>query len=249
MQYADILRQGRKNLVQLREAPDAASTLNLKDKKIEAERVAIEEQMEEKYQADALVEEQKRALVEERQQRMRAEAEEKALLRKMPATTRSDGSQLSNSALAAAGMAAVVGSAVVFNSAESGTSKESESPRSLEQEGAVFASATLSSPPTPTIVKAAKEAICDEVTVKSPTIATKIEASSTEATAANIARPKPIDVQASQTTSGRLDAPQVDKEELAAKAMEEYLEKDDGGDDWLQSLNQILEEEEDANDV
>jgi hypothetical protein len=36
--------------------------------------------------------------------------------------------------------------------------------------------------------------------------------------------------------------------ETARLAMEEYMKKDDGGTDWLQMMNQIMEEEED-NDI
>ena len=250
-QYTNVLRQGRENLVRLRSAPDAAATLNLKDQKIEAERVAIEEEMEEKYQADALIEEQKRAAVEERRQQRREQAEAKALLRKGPEMSQSssDSSLFANSAWAFGGSAAVVGSALVFNSADSGKGETSESRDREEAEPVLAAAAAVASAP-PSLGGQEKSNLADGVIVD-PNLQrapvgpndTSTSDGETESKMTEIDETADATIEIAEAVLSSLDEKQR-KEELAAKAMEEYMDKDDGGGDWLLSLTEIIDEEE-----
>lgn len=228
--YETILTKGRENLRMLRDEPDAAETMNLKDQKIEEERLAVEKVMAEKYQVQALAEERKQAAREERRGQIQQEARERAVQRNTgtPVTVPS-------AALVAGGAATIVGLAAVLSSAP-----ESKQSASKQQRGEIPAKTSSGS--------------LNVHGDSAPAVATSVVAEINAVTAEYVASDIKIDAKASngtQTSSqpktqvaeaqGITEQP-IDKEEIAAKAMKEYLEKDDGGDDWLQSLSEIISE-------
>jgi broad specificity phosphatase PhoE len=208
--YQAVLAQGRENLKKLR----ANEYVNLKDKKLEEEQVAIEKQMQQKDRQRKAAEDRERKERLERQRQLDAEKEER---RKQQAADGSEG--VPRAAVGAAAAAAAGGFWFLGNSNKTLVSSEKDEKPSEVLE-------VTSNTTTSVIINDAD--------------AESIASSMHEAAS------KPQRVNGDP--KGRyppLEEEILDPREAAEKAMQEYLNQDDGGEDWLLSVSEIMNEPSD----
>ena len=187
-EYAQIIKLGRKELESMRS--ESSNVVNLKDQKMEAERIAIDkeynQQQEEKRQQEALLElDRQRRLEETRRQQ-------------------GDDDSMAGIPLAAFGAAGAVAI------------------------GGIFAASGGDKTTTTTVMDS-------ETTVDMANNETEqLDSSLLE---------QEMDLSESglqKNTSARSDP-----YEAAEKAMQEYLDRDDGAEDWLTVMSEIIEDDDD----
>jgi broad specificity phosphatase PhoE len=192
--YQEVLREGRATLKELRETQRLGGTVaNLKDQRIEEERIAIETEYREK--------ERKRinAVLREKEQRMNRQHE-------IAAQRDEHGSDISSQI--ALGVASVAGA--------SATAWRLGSSRELDEKLEV----STIDPGNELLASDGIPIIADNDLVSG------------------------LHVMSSDNKTDGVAAPILDPQEKARIAMEEYLNRDDGADDWILSLSQIIDESE-----
>lgn len=243
-EYKSIITAGRDELSRLRSSKDIVS---LKDKRLEAERIQIDNQYNEKEAERQEQEEAKRVSREEmarevrekeeerklERQRVREQKEERRLEKLRPAVraepTTPDG-EISGPVVAL-GTAAVIGTAGLLAVA-----------RSEEQAPAKVVSNKSDNPVEPKTKEAASAlgiATSNDAPKASETELTETAASKDVETVDLLAE---INLEDTVETTPE----PIDPFEAAEQAMEEYLNKDDGGEDWLAVMSEIIDEPKDS---
>lgn len=188
--YDDIIQNGRKTLAELKaSASDIGQTryVNLRDKKIEEERLEVEEVVEAKYRRQRL------AKLEEENMRKK---------RQLQYSADNDLSSSSQFLLGVGGMLAAAGAGLAINRNES-SSSEVELLVDRTKEETDTRAAMYTSNPEKTVVNGG-------------------------GTSVFLSTPRPLD-----------------PKESAEKAMQEYLDRDDGGADWIRVMADIIQEPDD----
>jgi hypothetical protein len=220
--YQAVLKQGRDNLKQLRAGK---GTANLKDEKLEQERIAIEMQMAEK--------EQKRAMAEEQENQRRLQRQEEVLAAESNAAVSSP---------VLLGVAAAGGIALVASDSAS----SSQSRQRQQQQAIAATNATLSE----TAAVGNNFTDTTRVTGQILDLNTNAGAELFSTTPSVLSKQRVNgDRNGNFSATLRQEEELIDPQRAAERAMEEYMNRDDGGSDWLLSLAEILEEEDEEDFV
>ena len=220
--YEETLAKGRKELARLRETT-TTETLSLKDELLEEDRKEIDKQYQEGQDAIRIEKQQE----EDRRQSMR-EAEQK----KRAESSKNGDSSLSNTnpPLAAGAAFGAVGLAGIF-AASGGEEEGRKDNLARERLKEIDAQAN--------IADASEEQI--EVFSPSVTALDGLETITDEVQnmvlSDTSAKPKPSQLLTKE-----------DRARAAEEAMEQYMDRDDGADDWLSTLSQIAQEDNDRDD-
>ena len=214
--YQAILKQGRANLQNLR---SEGGIVNLKDQKMEAERIEIDEEVATRNR------ERERARQEEEQARLQ-------LQRQLQQQNGDNSNSVSPSGLAA-GVLLALGGAAAAAIGVGGGGDDKEKGTMSAQASMITNSTTplLSTPPLE----------------QSSTAGVGSSTSTATKTAGLYASTLPARERVNGTRNSTFVAePEVilDPKEAARQAMDEYMNRDDGATDWLMSLNDIIEEVE-----
>lgn len=250
--YQTVLAQGRENLAALR---SGKGVVNLKDVKMESERLEVEQEY----------------MAKEQQRRKREEKEEAArnAIRKQSEVERGDIRGSSDPAAsneppnmwmgsALAGLAAIVvgaGSAALSKQAEDETLAAS-AVRGGSTNTTIFDvpttqtgmnNAVAASNRTGTIATADEEiaAVATTPSTNSAADGGGLYSTNTE----GIITRQRVNGARNNTFPAQSPPQQLDPKEAARQAMEEYMDRDDGAGDWLMSLSDILQEDDDDDSV
>ena len=220
--YEETLAKGRKELARLRETT-TTETLSLKDELLEEDRKEIDKQYQEGQDAIRIEKQQE----EDRRQSMR-EAEQK----KRAESSKNGDSSLSNTnpPLAAGAAFGAVGLAGIF-AASGGEEEGRKDNLARERLKEIDAQANIA---------AASE---EQIEVFSPSVTALDGLETITDEVQNMvlsdtsAKPKPSQLLTKE-----------DRARAAEEAMEQYMDRDDGADDWLSTLSQIAQEDNDRDD-
>ncbi|KAL7581726.1 hypothetical protein ACA910_022265 [Epithemia clementina (nom. ined.)] len=230
-EYQRILKEGRDNLAKLR---TTKTFVNRKDARIEAERLAIDEQYN-------LEQTRRRQAAEAKLERERKDQEEARLERERKSRVRqedlqfmtADDETLRTGTIAGASFLAIVGATQL---GKSGDDKDLKDPNNdSEAAGAPLAAENAS----PTL-----SSYFGESSSISSLNATQNDSNVTTV----IPQPANGDLRGTLEQIAALPpvAEPVDRYAAAQKAMEEYLNEDDGGAAWLFSLSELMEDNADS---
>lgn len=223
--YQTYLDEGRANLQELREQKEF---INKKDIKMEQERVAIEKAYQEKeerrQQAREREEAARRQRAEELARRQENAKEVEMARRERVGTSGSDSVSLF-------GSVAAVGAAAAVRAVQRGG--EAEAPGN---ETAIHRTSSTDSPPN---VPAVNVTQVNTTTIVLPktTLPPRVEPIA--------ATDDPDSALQAIVTGPRPPSTKEKRERAAQVAMELYMEQDDGGDDWLRSIGEILNSTDD----
>jgi broad specificity phosphatase PhoE len=253
--YAGLVDKGRKRLKTLRETNEF---VNMKDQKIEAERLAIEQRKVEKNMERDMEEQQERQKIVERQQQI-AESQEKQRQQELQKKSerqqrvaasqqqqKSNGSfSLPPAALGLVGVAVVgsVAAQMVGGDGDdtSGASPSTSSatadpePLSAELDEPVLTNGTATADPEPSSAELGEPVLTNGSLHSSTQTEASIPPGSAEQRVNGDT--KSIFDEGPSQPENPIDA--------AEKAMQDYLDEDDGGDAWLQSMAEIIQESDD----
>jgi len=221
--YQQVLAQGRQNLQELR---SGKGLVNLKDQKVDAERMAVDREYEEKLRQRARVVQQED---EARLARQRVLDAERGIV--VPSNDDAEPPNLwAGSALAGLAVAAVGAGSV------------------LSKDKTADKAALLDSSSNNTNVARLTEDRVKGVPAELPTVdlgSTVAAAVTTSSSSGLYGSPAPHKG-ASRSSNNTVVAPEEpDPQELARQAMEEYMNRDDGASDWLSTLSEMIEEKDD----
>lgn len=231
--YEQVVRQGRDTLQQLRTA-DPDLWVSRRDQQIEDERIALETEFQAKKQRQIEARNAAEQAQRIERQKQLAEAAGDGATRGAPSTT---------VLLGVAGTVALSGIAVAVapsDTTERNLKGTPAAPIAAVSESGV---ATASLPGSSTVAVSSGPGVGLYGTPPRPppvngedATGTALERPPPTTAAANIAAPSPP-----------LTIPE--RREAARVAMEAYLDRDDGAGDWLQSLADILQDEDDGDDA
>lgn len=239
-QYNALIEEGKVELKRLRSMNDE-DIVSKKDMMIENERVAIEEEYQQREQERLDREES------ERQARLaRLEELERTRLKSRGISVDDhDGTTTTPNADASIPQLVIGGALAAYAviSLSSAGQDTRNDPRTRSN------AATSTSPSTPSGDNTILTDLSDAPGLAiSPSMNTTSANSSPTAAAADVFADMLNDYQvSSQAPSTLYDTPQKSQEERnddARKAMQDYMDQDDGGDDWLQTMATILEEDD-----
>jgi broad specificity phosphatase PhoE len=237
--YTATLQQGKEELERLR-SMDSTNLVSKKDQLLEQEQLAIEKD----YQQAAEARQRKEREVEQARLARQRDIQQAAETRRKKNELEQSSSSVQSSGKVIDGSTAVgglVGGAVIVGVSvlafgENDTGKETRSRREIEtpvtQAEVNITLTKVDSNSTPLRMDTAGENSSSQVT-RAREITNNGENNATRQSLQQIA---PLIQQPPQTEKEKIDAARV--------AMEEYMNRDDGGDDWLSMLNEIIEEKE-----
>jgi broad specificity phosphatase PhoE len=250
--YTASIHRGQEELQRLRSL-DMTTIVSRKDQLLEQEQMAIEKEYRTKKEAQRKKEEEaeQARLARQRQigdaRRKREEDAERARLAKQPMTNQNSGMTTKsidpNVAISGILAGAVIGglSMVAFGSNDDAKQpkdpeKDKSSKQKLsEQEGddTIVTSTSMREPQKST----GKAVDVNQATVQRPSLYGD-SAISNNKISYQVTQPPPPP-----------PLTEEDRREAARLAMEDYLNQDDGGEDWLEMMNQLLVDEEDVEAV
>lgn len=221
--YTRTLEQGRKRLATMRSTEEF---VNMKDQKIEAERLAIDQQLLVKAEMREKEEDINRKKQVERQRQVADSLQKKSRQRqvvdsfqkKSVGSSQVPSSVMSLMGLAAAGLATI---AVGGGSSKEDVKKEAEADSSASAR--VTAAVALETPGTLATGDIFASAVA-------PTTTTSTSAPVISGNAKSLFDDGPT------TIEGRADAAKI--------AMQQYMDQDDGGGDWLVTMSELMDEDE-----
>ena len=227
--YQQTLKVGRENLKSLQSQTDIVS---LKDQRIEEEQQVVEQAYREKEAKRLATEEAKETQRRQMAERAREEQKMRVREKQVAASTQGGGQGTTDPVLAAIGFLAVGGTGVLLSGGNDKEEVESLSGVSTavrapgNETGTGFAMANMTAPVdfgiTPT---------------RQSSGATDLSISDT-----------PETIRVNGDSNGKISITSEDRIQAAEKAMDEYLNLDDGGDAWLNSLAEIASDEEEDED-
>jgi broad specificity phosphatase PhoE len=212
--YNEILKQGRLALKELRATHDSGGTVtNLKDKRIEEERIIIENEYRKKQQQRIEAELQREAIRSKRQYDV------------VEARRGTDKPDIGTDT--ALGMAAIVGSGSAAWYFSSNSTRVSSTINATESDSSQLRPST------------------HQRTLERFNFSSNRGSlySVQEVGTLNRNEISPEESLGKRSINARTVKPTFDPKEKARIAMEEYLNRDDGADDWLLSITQIINEE------
>lgn len=227
--YEETLAKGRKELARLRDTT-TTETLSLKDELLEEDRKEIDKQYQEGQEAIRVEKQQEQA----RRQSMREAEQKKRVEKRVESNNNGDSMSSTNPSLAAGAAFGAVGLAGIF--AASGGEEEGTKERlALERLKEIDAPSNTTGAPSNTTDASEKQAVAFSPSV---TILDGLETITNEVQSRTLSE-----------SSANSDPPQLltkeDRAKAAEEAMEQYMDRDDGADDWLSTLSQIAQEEND----
>jgi hypothetical protein len=211
--YQAELKRGRENLKRLRAtAKNGGTVVNLKDQKLEEERIAIDKQMREKE----LMRDMARKKEQERRLQRQREVE----------AQRGESSVSPTVVWGAAGIAVLGGVATLGVASE----RDAGVPDAVSRDSSEASGLSATGKPIPEVDRVASSGLY---------------ASSTAGSRQPKVASDPSGILAAEIIIDK----EVDPKNAADQAMEAYMNKDDGADDWLMSLSQIIEEADEDDDL
>jgi hypothetical protein len=233
--YQSLIKQGRGNLKNLQEGKGVK---NLKDARIEAERIAIDKAYEEK--------ERRRALAVQREEELRRKRQQELLLSSPDGNREIPPVLLGTMAVAAMGGIglAAVNSRQGRRDTISAVSDEIENGRlSLNSTLGFGLNATM----TPMLAAVTIEN--SELRAKSNgDVRMNADGGGTLYSSNSLFTRQRVNGDRNSLVPTSVESPVLDPKEAAKRAMEEYMNRDDGASDWLLSLAEIIQEEDDETD-
>lgn len=227
--YEETLAKGRKELARLRDTT-TTETLSLKDELLEEDRKEIDKQYQEGQEAIRVEKQQEQA----RRQNMRVAEQKKRVEKRVESNNNGDSMSNTNPSLAAGAAFGAVGLAGIF-AASGGEEAGTKERLALEQLKEIDAPSNTTGAPSNTTDASEKQTVAF-----SPSVTTLdgLETITNEVQSRTLSE-----------SSANSDPPQLltkeDRAKAAEEAMEQYMDRDDGADDWLSTLSQIAQEEND----
>lgn len=255
--YEKTIQLGKVELERLRRL-DPATIVSKKDQKIEMEAAAIEKQQrqqDEQKRIKSEKEEEARLLRRKKIEEARIEKQQAAALQRMSHSGSSEAGE-KTTRIAFGSLTSLALAAALATAGQS----ETTDPVTVSSRSAAMRNETITGPLNATISSLQTRSMAYSI------LATKSPNAETPASGSDSAALQDVEETSggmpdtlSQVTLSGGDAassntkslysdpvPTLEKKkEAAEKAMEEYLDQDDGGDDWLTVMGQLMEEEDD----